>query len=182
MLIHFIGPGGAGKTTTAKMLSKQLYIDYRDLDEVFMKVEGDISEYIDRNGYINYAKRNLEIYLSLKRSINHNRLMIMICSSGFMTYPEDISENYYRIKKQIENDSFTFLLLPSFDFETCVNLIVERQLQRSYLITNQEKEEFKIRKRLIQYLNLSCTRILTNEDTKIVVTKIQNIINYKLKK
>lgn len=182
MLIHFIGPGGAGKTTTAKMLSKQIYIDYMDLDEVFMEVEGDISEYIDRNGYINYAKRNLEIYLSLKRSINHNKLMIIICSSGFMTYPEDIYENYNCIKKHVENDSLTFLLLPSFDFETCVNLIVERQLQRSYLITNKEKEEFKIRKRLIQYLNLSCTRILTNEDTKIVVTKIQNIMNHKLKK
>lgn len=37
MLVYFIGPGGAGKTTAAKLLSMESGFDYYDLDEYFMQ-------------------------------------------------------------------------------------------------------------------------------------------------
>ncbi len=51
MIIHFIGLGGVGKTTTAKLLAQQLKLDCYALDEYSMQVEGDISQFIQKYGY-----------------------------------------------------------------------------------------------------------------------------------
>lgn len=73
MVIHFIGPGGAGKTTVAKLLSSYLEIQNYDLDEYFMQKEGNISQFIDKYGYRAYAVKifnfiiNLWIYSILMR-------------------------------------------------------------------------------------------------------------------
>ncbi|WP_368074555.1 shikimate kinase, partial [Acinetobacter lactucae] len=51
MLIYFIGPGGAGKTTLAKQFSKDFGAIYYDLDEHFMLNLGNISQFINTYGY-----------------------------------------------------------------------------------------------------------------------------------
>src|ERR1043165_1456971 len=62
MVITLIGPGGAGKTTTAFLLAERLRIRTVDLDRRFAGDAGDISEYINRFGYDAYARHNVETY------------------------------------------------------------------------------------------------------------------------
>lgn len=89
-----------------------------------------------------------------------------------MCYSNDISKEYVRIKEQIENHDFTFLLLPLLDFESCVGEIVDRQIHRSDLNLFKEKEEQKIRKRLAIYTDLKCIVILTHRDKNKVALQI----------
>lgn len=181
MIIHFIGPGGAGKTTTANKLSLRLGVKYYDLDEYFMLMEGDISTFIRKYSYRGYAIRNIQLYLQLKDLLNINNLSVVVCSSGFMTYPIDIYCNYKNIKQEIEFSPFTFLLLPSLELEGCVEEIVRRQVKREYLNNSAKREEEKIRNRFPIYFNLKCKKILTNDDTSNIVYKIHRQLFQLLK-
>lgn len=179
LIIHFIGLGGSGKTTTAKSLAIKMNVPCLDLDEYFIENIGDIAQFINKNGYDAYAKRNIELYIQLKQSFNQDERTIIVCSSGFMTYPEHIDSSYLELKQEIENDPLTFLLMPSLDLDKCIEVIVKRQLSKSYLDTNAEKEEMKVRKRFEIYNNLNCCKVLTNQLVDEVVEKISVLIALK---
>lgn len=163
MLFHFIGPGGAGKTTVAKLLSAQMGIESHDLDEYFMHIEGDISDYIEYYGYNTYALRNIELYIQLEKSLSPKQHHILVCSSGFITYTNQLSDTYIKLKQQIVLDPCTFLFLPSLDKQCCIQEIVKRQMGRSYLKANKEKESIKINKRIDTYLSLPCRTVITDQ-------------------
>jgi len=55
--IHLIGPGGAGKSTVGRVLAERLDVPFHDLDQAFVQRLGDISVYIDRDGYEAYTHR-----------------------------------------------------------------------------------------------------------------------------
>lgn len=181
MIIHFIGLGGSGKTTVAKLLSKKLDIQCFDLDEYFIDNRGDISFFINQYGYDVYAKCNVELYMQLKQSIEQNKLAILVCSSGFMTYRNDIASEYLKIIQEIENDDYTFLLMPAFDLNECCKIIIKRQLSRSYLNTTAEKEELKFNKRFAIYNNMNCRKILTNCTLDEIIQNISLLISSNLK-
>lgn len=103
---------------------------------------------------------------------NIDEISIVVCSSGFMTYPIDILNYYKYIQQYIELDPFTFLLLPSLDLEICVKEIICRQVQRNYLNTSIQKEEEKIRKRFALYANLQCKKILTDRHIIYIVDEL----------
>lgn len=172
MLIYLIGPGGAGKTTLAKQFSKDFGAIYYDLDEHFMLNLGNISQFINTYGYKEYAIQNIELYQNLVKNIDHNLINIVVCSSGFMTYPNELTTNYHQIKTHIEDHYLTFLVLPSFELEICVKEIVNRQLQRKYLNGSATSEEHKIRNRFPLYINLKCQKILTNEAPSKIAFKL----------
>ncbi|MBM7142423.1 hypothetical protein GP481_18305 [Acinetobacter sp. 105-3] len=157
-------------------LAKQFAIDfgaiYYDLDEHFILKIGNISQFIAKYGYKEYAIKNIELYKNLITTINPDLVNIIVCSSGFMTYPNELMESYPEIKTQIEKSSLTFLLLPSFELEICVKEIVKRQLQREYLNCSLCSEERKIRNRFPLYINLKCQRILTNEEPQKIACEL----------
>jgi len=180
MLFHFIGPGGAGKTTIAKLLSARMGFESHDLDEYFIQIAGDISNYIECYGYEAYALRNINLYKKLKKTFKPKQHIILACSSGFMTYPEAITPEYAKLLQEIENDPFTFLLIPSLNLDECIEILVARQLTRSYLNISVEKEEIKVRKRFETYLNLNCQKVFTNQAVDAIVDEIQGlIVNYR---
>ncbi|MCH7316881.1 MULTISPECIES: shikimate kinase [Acinetobacter] len=177
MLIYFIGPGGAGKTTVAKLLSAEFGFDYYDLDEYFMQSEGDITQYIIQHGYKEYAARNIQLFMQLQIKYDLNKIMIIVCSSGFMAYPHDIQQDYMKIKDEIESHIFTFLMLPSLALETYVQEIVARQMNRAYLNPVRAKEELKIRQRFQLYSNLKCRVLLTDQIPDQVAANVKQILD-----
>ncbi|NUF37597.1 hypothetical protein, partial [Acinetobacter lactucae] len=133
---------------------------------------GNISQFINTYGYKEYAIQNIELYQNLVKNIDNNLINIVVCSSGFMTYPNELTTNYHQIKKHIEDHHLTFLLLPSFELEICVKEIVNRQLQRKYLNDSAKSEERKIRNRFPLYINLKCQKILTNQSPSKIAFKL----------
>ena len=100
--------------------------------------------------YSEYAKRNFTNYRLAMTAISSPTVFVL--SSGFMVYPAEIDPGYSGTRDAVEMAPLTFLLMPSFDFEDCVAMIVERQLSRPYLRSNRGSEERRIRERFCQYL------------------------------
>src|SRR5215207_4970831 len=98
-LIRLIGPGGAGKSTVGAALAERLGIAFVDLDQQFTALVGDISDYIDSQGYEAYAARNVDVYYELMREVGRRRVLAL--SSGFMTYPLAIHPPYGRCRDDI---------------------------------------------------------------------------------
>lgn len=171
MFIQFIGPGGAGKTTIAKQLAPKIDAVCLDLDEYFLRIEGDIALYIQQNGYLAYACRNIALYQQLRGSIQPGKSAILVCSSGFMTYALDQDAEYQAIKHRLLSEAYSYVLLPSLNKKQCIDLIVQRQLSRAYLQTNAEKEFLKISRRFDQYASLACPKVMTQD-------KPENIVNF----
>lgn len=174
MMIHFIGPGGAGKTTTAQALKDQIAIEVIDLDTYFIDRVGNIAGYIDQFGYAVYASRNIELYLELIDGLAPNLTVIMVCSSGFLHYPPDVHPLYKTVLQNILDSDLTLLFLASLDLEVCVELIVKRQMQRKYLNSVSTQEEHKIRKRFNACMKLPCKKIITDRAVLDVVSEIKS--------
>lgn len=64
-VIHLVGPGGAGKTTTGARLAERLGVTFIDLDARFAATHGDISWYLEVHGYPPYARQNVQTYLDV---------------------------------------------------------------------------------------------------------------------
>lgn len=157
-MIHLVGPGGAGKTTAGRALAQRLGITFVDLDEQFAAQAGDISAYLTTHGYQAYAKQNVQTYLATLRSLRGETVIAL--SSGFMTYPDDAHPAYPGIYRDIAASPLTLVLLPSFDYETCVAETVRRQLQRPFSRSAKREEEV-IRARFGVYRRLAARQFET---------------------
>lgn len=168
-MIHLIGPGGAGKTTSGMALANQLKTRFADLDAEFISRNGDISAFIAMHGYEAYAKRNVDCYLALLDAQKSPDVIAL--SSGFMVYKEEIHPEYAVLRECIAFSRFSFVLLPTLDFETCVAEIVRRQLQRPFART-PEREESVIRSRFSIYANFPARKVRTQGPVATVVEEI----------
>lgn len=155
-LLHLVGPGGAGKTTVGPVLAARLNWQFLDLDTEFMRSEGGVAQCISGHGYTTYAQRNVSVYLGLVQKTDGPTVLAL--SSGFLTYPLDIDPRYAAVRRAIEVNPLTALLLPSFELEPCVDIIVKRQLTRPYLAGNRVREEQRIRERFPLFAALECNR------------------------
>jgi shikimate kinase len=167
--IVLIGPGGAGKSTTGVLVANRLGVQFVDLDRRFEARAGDISAYIDRFGYRAYARENVDNYDASMREGGGQVLVAL--SSGFMTYQSDIHPQYACIRRNIEENPATFVLIPSLDRDTCVAETVRRQLVRSFA-RSAEKEEAVIRERFPTYIGLRPRKIETHRPIAAVVDEI----------
>lgn len=175
-VIRLIGPGGAGKSTAGKLLADRLGWQYVDLDHYFLERSGSISEFISRHGYAAYARQNVGYYLAICRQINTPTVFVL--SSGFMTYPDTVDSRYAAIKEEIESHTLSVALLPSFDIEKCVEIIIDRQLQRSYLRANAISEEKRIRNRFPLFMAMQCKRVLSNKEPDQVALELESIVKF----
>jgi shikimate kinase len=165
-MIRLLGPGGAGKTTVGLALARRLGVAFIDLDKHFTFSSGDISVYIEEHGYRAYASRNIQAYVDVIGSCGEKTVLAL--SSGFMTYGNDDHGDYQSIYWQIVSSPSTVVLLPSFNYETCVVETVARQLMRPFSRT-AEREEEVIRERFGIYWGLPVKKIETVKPVDSVV-------------
>ena len=168
-MIRLIGPGGAGKSTTATLLAERLHVSVVDLDAYFVSRVGDISDYLGRHGYDAYARENVEAYCSLLR--DGVRPEIAALSSGFMTYHSGVHPEYVRIHRELQHCANTFVLLPSLDREVCVAETVRRQIGRAFARSAAD-EEAVIRARFDMYTAIPVQKIETMRPVHAVVDEI----------
>jgi shikimate kinase len=138
-MIQLVGPGGAGKTTVGLALANRMGIPFIDLDEQFRVRIGDISDWLELHGYASYANRNVQLYLDILGAFTDTAVLAL--SSGFMTYALDAHPDYGTICRDIVSSPSTLVLLPSFDYETCVTETVRRQLNRPFSRSAQREEQ-----------------------------------------
>jgi shikimate kinase len=172
-VIHLIGPGGAGKTTTGAALADRLHIPFVDLDARFAESLGSVSAYLDTHGYAAYSAANVSLYSALAGA--PEPLRIIALSSGFMTYGHDVHPGYPRLRQRIASNPLTFVLLPSRDLDKCVAEIVRRQLTRSFARSPQREEEV-IRARFPIYASLPARQIETLRPVADVVAEIVALV------
>lgn len=168
-MIQLVGPGGAGKTTIGAALAKRLGARFSDLDAEFTARCGDISAYLDANGYEAYAEQNVGLYFDLVDG--PVRLDIMALSSGFMTYEDGIHPDYFALRQRLASSPATFVLLPSVKVEACVIEIVRRQLRRPFA-RSAEREEQVIRQRFVAYVGMSARKVETMQPVEAVVAEL----------
>ena len=157
-MIQVAGPGGAGKTTVGSSLATRLGVAFVDLDEQFAAAAGDISAYLAAHGYKAYAGRNIQVFLDTIGAVREE--IVMALSSGFMTYPDDAHPSYRTLHQDIIDSPSTVVLLPSFDYETCVAETVSRQLRRPFS-RSAAREEQVIRARFSVYYGLPVKKFET---------------------
>lgn len=174
MLVHLIGPGGAGKTTVGAIVAARLNWRFVDVDQCFLAAYGNIAEFIRSRGYAEYASHNVRLYEQLVRGMSAPTICAV--SSGFMLYPADVAPAYPALRRGIEEDGFTALLLPSFDLERCAKLVVGRQMARPYLNANEADEMRKIRDRFAAFMRLNCKRFASDGTPERVAADIERFI------
>jgi len=172
-VILLIGPGGAGKSTTGRLLADRLAFEFIDLDRLFTSRIGDISEFIDRQGYDAYARQNVEAYRSLVRESRHATVVAL--SSGFMTYSPGVHPEYASIRRDIERSPDTFVLLPSLDLEVCIAETIRRQTARPFG-RSPVREEAVIRARFESYNAVPARKIETMRPIAAVVEEIVRLL------
>jgi shikimate kinase len=168
-MIHLIGPGGAGKTTTGVALATRLAARFVDLDAEFISRYGDISAYLEEHGYTAYASSNVRVFGDLGGG--PDRPDVVALSSGFMTYADDVHSAYPAWRRRVASSPSTFVLLPSLQFEPCVKEIVRRQRGRPFS-RSAEREEQVIRARLPVYLGLPGRKVATVQPVANVVDQL----------
>ena len=158
-MIRLIGPGGAGKSSIGAPLAERLGVPFVDLDERFGATVGDISKYIESQGYDAYAAKNVDVYADVVRGAA-SREWVLALSSGFMAYREEIHPAYVHLRRDIAESPTTFVLLPSLNLETCVAEVVRRQRCRPFS-RSVEREEQVIRARFALHRDLPVTKLET---------------------
>lgn len=168
-MIHLVGPGGAGKSTTGKIVAELLGCPFHDLDRLFEERHGSIDDFIALHGYPAYARRNVETY----EEIEARALAILAVSSGFMTYPEDVHPRLPTIRRSIATLSSTVVLLPSLDLEPCVAETLRRQRARPRAQHRTDaREEQVIRERFPVYVALAARKVTTMRPAADIAAEI----------
>ncbi|MDF3834065.1 shikimate kinase [Cupriavidus basilensis] len=177
-VLHLVGPGGAGKTSVGPVLAQRLGWQFVDLDERFMSFEGNIGAFIATRGYAAYARQNIAVYREVRSSLAAPTVLAL--SSGFLTYPEDVDHEYQALRCSIESDALTSLLLPAFELEPCVEIIVQRQLSRPYLPGDRASEARRIRERFPKFMALSCARFRSDAAPDKTASQIERFVHGRI--
>ena len=170
--MHLIGPGGAGKSTTAPLLAEALELSCIDLDREYLRT-AQIDKDVDEKGDKYYVRRNIDLYLELTSGLNDT---VIATSSGFMTYANQIHLAIPPIQQEILASSLTVLLLPSFDVKICTKKTINRLLSRPYESKSVSFQRQTIEERFLIYRPMGNVQVTTNLKVEEVVSEIQTVL------
>lgn len=173
MIIFIIGPGGAGKTTSGKILAEKLNYNFVDLDDRFMEEVGDIGKYIADFGYEKYCFRNSELFYSKIKTIKGN--LVFVVSSGFLAH-EGLDNLTEKHKNDLQKLGITVMLLPSSDLIQCQDIIIKRQLGRGFGL-REDREKEKIQSRFLVYKNQGDIKIFSNDHPEEIADLMKGELN-----
>jgi len=172
-VIHLIGPGGAGKSTTGPIVADLLRCPFYDLDRLLETRHGNIDDLIRLQGYEAYARLNVETY----RAIAPDGQAVLAVSSGFMTYPASTHPDLSAIHQSIATQSSTFVLLPSLDLDECVSETIRRQRIRPLAPHRTDsREEAVIRERFPSYMALHARKVPTMRPPAEIAAEIVTLL------
>jgi len=161
--IVLLGPGGVGKSTLGRGLSKRLGWELIDLDALFCEMVGNIGEVISGSGYDHYRIENLN--LAERRFEEISAPAIFVTSSGFLSAPQD-SEDFARASRLAQR-GYGITLLPSLDIGRATEIVVARQLKRGFGLV-EEQERRKFRQRFPIYLALGDALVVSTEEPESI--------------
>ncbi|WP_139191815.1 hypothetical protein [Variovorax sp. CF079] len=104
---------------------------------------------------------------------SHERPPLKVVDAG---HPDDVHAGYQALRRSIEGDALTALLLPAFELEACVQIIVQRQLARPYLPGNRTSEERRIRERFPKLMALPCARFQSDAAPDATASQIERFV------
>lgn len=142
-----IGPGGVGKTTTAKYLAPRLGYDCIDLDDYFCERIENIRVFIANYGYREYVIANARCFREIVQ--NCQRDTVISLSSGFLII-EEAAEVVEANREAVQRLGTTVLLTPSHDTQKAANIVAKRQAKRG-LGLNEQQEHQKFLTRMLVY-------------------------------
>ena len=125
--VFLIGPAGVGKSTCGALLAPKLGFGFVDLDAEFNARVGHIDEFIAREGYPAYCRRNVELFEALVAEEDSDAVYAL--SSGFLLY-EDLDPSYSRLAGDLQRLGVSILLLPAASVDEAAEITVERLLAR----------------------------------------------------
>lgn len=169
--IFIVGPGGAGKSTTGKLLSEKLNFQLIDVDTMFNSRIALIPHYVRDNGYKAYCEANSLLVDELL--LEYTSKVVMPLPSGFLVH-EDSPELVIKHIKLLQKSGISIMLLPSVSLEETVEIIVRRQLSRGFTDINEEKERTAITRRHPLYMTHGDIQVYSHEDPNQIVDVMLN--------
>lgn len=143
-----IGPGGVGKTTTAKQLAPRLGYDCIDLDDYFCEQVENIRVFIANYGYREYVIANARCFREIVQNCKRNTIISL--SSGFLII-EEAAEVVEANREAVQRLGTTVLLTPSHDSQKAADIVAKRQSERGLgLNEHQERQKFLARMRVYE--------------------------------
>lgn len=167
MPLVLLGPGGVGKSTLGRALSKRLGWELIDLDALFCEKIGNIGDVIADSSYDHYRAANLD--LAERRFEEISAPAIFVTSSGFLSAPQD-SEDFARASSLAQR-GYGITLLPSLDIERATEIVVARQLKRGFGLV-EEQEQRKFRQRFPIYLALGDALVVSTEEPESIAEAV----------
>ena len=168
MKIVLLGYMGSGKTAIGKILSKNLYLDFTDLDQLIERKEGKtISEIFNENGEIYFRKIETKY---LKEFIHTHDSFVLSLGGGTPCYGENM--------KEITNDKDIISFYLQASIQTLCQRLSNNRSKRPLLfsLTEQEMSEY-IAKHLFErtvFYNQAKVKINTNDkDLDKIVAEIR---------
>ena len=168
--IILIGYMGSGKSTIAKLLSKNMHYEFLDLDEIIEKEQNaSVSAIFERKGEVYFRKLEHEV---LKRILESNRNMVLSLGGGTPCF-----SNNQELLKQEDIDTIYL--------KTSIDKLYERlrtQKANRPLIANKSEDEMKefIAKHLFErrfYYNQAKYIVTTDDKSpQETVLEIQSLL------
>lgn len=147
--IFLLGPGGVGKSTLGRELSRRLAVPLIDLDLEFCDRLQLVGPFIAAHGYARYRAENLALAGRLVASLTAPA--VFVTSSGFLAAPSDSQD--HASARGIVATGYGITLLPSLEVDTATGIVVARQLTRGFGL-EPASEERKFRERFEIYRQL----------------------------